>query len=189
MRTQQLARLTFLSLCLLPVLATAQQQKQQQPQSETAKILALEAKWTEAYKLRQIDILSTLLAKNFVITVEDGSTYGKSGYITHSADTSVHVDLAEQSGLKVRMYGNTAVVTGAYHEKGSSKGKPYGSCRIFPFVTACNDCSGWLSPSMAWKRSSVRSRPGPPNPYINQYQATGTIRVWLSTKLADYPFG
>src|SRR5258705_57480 len=63
MRTQQLARLTFLSLCLLPVLATAQQQKQQQPQSDTAKILALEAKWTEAHKLRQIDILSTLLAK------------------------------------------------------------------------------------------------------------------------------
>jgi len=47
------------------------------------------------------------------------------GYITHSADPSVQVDIAELSDLKVRMHGNTAVVTGAYHEKGKSNGKPY----------------------------------------------------------------
>ncbi len=29
------------------------------------------------------------------------------------------------SGVSVRVHGNTAVVTGAYHEKGISKGKPY----------------------------------------------------------------
>jgi ketosteroid isomerase-like protein len=29
------------------------------------------------------------------------------------------------SDLRVRMHGKTAVVTGAYHEKGTSKGKPY----------------------------------------------------------------
>lgn len=123
MRMHQLARLILFWFCFLPLLAA--QTKQPQPASEKAKILALEAKWTDAYKLRQIDILSSLLAEDFVITVEDGSTYGKSGYITHSADTSVHVDFAEQSSLKVRMHGNTAVVTGAYHEKGSSKGKSY----------------------------------------------------------------
>ncbi len=30
------------------------------------------------------------------------------------------------SDLQVRMHGNTAVVTGAYHEKGTEKGKAYG---------------------------------------------------------------
>ena len=88
-------------------------------------IRKLEEKWTESYKKRQIDILSSLLAEDFVITVEDGNTYSKVGYITHSADTSVHVDVAELSDLKVRMHGDTAVVTGAYHEKGKSNGKPY----------------------------------------------------------------
>ena len=120
---QQLVRLALFWFCFLPLLAA--QTKPQQPASETTTIVALEAKWTEAYKLRQIDILSSLLAEDFVITVEDGSTYGKSGYITHSADTSVRVDVAQQSNLKVRLHGNTAIVTGAYHEKGSSKGKPY----------------------------------------------------------------
>ncbi len=97
-----------------------------QNQSDTASaIRKLEEKWTESYKKRQIDILSSLLAEDFVITVEDGNTYSKSGYISHSADPSVQVDVAELSDLKVRMHGNAAVVTGAYHERGKSNGKPY----------------------------------------------------------------
>lgn len=93
--------------------------------SDAAAIRKLEEKWTESYKKRQIDILSSLLAEDFVITVEDGNTYSKSGYITHTADSSVEVDVAEIKELKVRMHGSTAVVTGAYHEKGKSNGKPY----------------------------------------------------------------
>jgi ketosteroid isomerase-like protein len=88
-------------------------------------IRKLEEKWTESYKNRQIDMLSSMLADDFVITVEDGNTYSKSGYISHTADASVHVDVAEMSDLKVRMHGNIAVVTGAYHERGKSNGKPY----------------------------------------------------------------
>lgn len=90
-----------------------------------SEILALEAHWSEAYKQRDITILATLLAEDFVITVEDGSTFSKGGYIAHTKDTSYHVDIAELSDLRCRMHGNTAVVTGAYHEKGTSKGKPY----------------------------------------------------------------
>ena len=93
--------------------------------SDAATIRKLEEKWTQSYKNRQIDILSSLLAEDFVITVEDGNTYSKMGYISHSAEPSVHVEVAEMSDLKVRMHGNTAVVTGAYHERGQSKGRPY----------------------------------------------------------------
>ena len=104
----------------LPVISSAQQGS---PDAE--KVLGLEKKWTESYKHRDIQILSSLLAEDFVITVEDGSTFGKEGYISHSADSDVHVELAEMSELRVRLHGNTAVVTGAYHEVGSSKGKRY----------------------------------------------------------------
>ena len=97
----------------------------QQKSPDPAKILQLEKGWTEAYKKRDLGNLSSLLAEDFIITVEDGSTYGKMGYISHSADSSVRVDIAELSEMKVRMHGNTAVVTGAYHEKGVSRGAPY----------------------------------------------------------------
>lgn len=96
-----------------------------QEKSDAATILALEMRWTESYKQRNIDILSSLLADDFVITIEDGSVYSKAGYISHSADTTVQVQVAKLSDLKVRMHGDTAIVTGAYHEKGESKGKAY----------------------------------------------------------------
>ena len=94
-------------------------------EDSTAQIRSLEQKWAESYKARKIDILSSLLADDFVITVEDGTTYSKSGYITHSADFSTQVAVAQLSDLKVHTHGNVAVVTGAYHEKGVSGGKPY----------------------------------------------------------------
>ena len=94
-------------------------------QSDAAVVKSLEEKWTESYKQHNIEILSSLLAEDFVITVEDGSVYSKAGYISHSADSSVHPEVAELSDLKVRVHGDTAIVTGAYHEKGESKGKPY----------------------------------------------------------------
>ena len=96
-----------------------------QEKSDAAAIKALELKWTESYKQRNIDILSSLLAEDFTITIEDGSVYSKAGYISHSADSKVHVQVAELSDLKVRLHGDTAIVTGAYHEKGESDGKPY----------------------------------------------------------------
>jgi ketosteroid isomerase-like protein len=110
-------------LCLFTclIIPSAAQEKA----DTAATIRKLEEKWTESYKNRKIDLLSSVLAEDFVITVEDGNTYSKSGYITHSADPSVQVEVAELSDIKVRMHGNTAVVTGAYHERGKSNGKPY----------------------------------------------------------------
>jgi ketosteroid isomerase-like protein len=116
---QPLPKLAICFLCCLPTLLTAQNS----PDGD--KVLALEKKWTESYKHRDVSILSSLLADDFIITIEDGSTYGKVGYISHSADSSVHVEVAELSELKVRMHGDTAIVTGAYHETGESKGKHY----------------------------------------------------------------
>ncbi len=69
--------------------------------------------------------MDSLLADDFIITVEDGSTFSKTGYIAHNGNSTVHVEVSDMSDLKVRMHGKTAVVTGAYHEKGTEKGKAY----------------------------------------------------------------
>ena len=98
---------------------------QSKPDSAASKILALEDKWNAAYKRGDVAIMGSLLAEDFIITVEDGSTFSKSGYIAHNGDSTVHVEVTEMSGQNVRMHGNTAIVTGAYHEKGVSDGKPY----------------------------------------------------------------
>ena len=120
MEIRTLSRLSLALLVCLTIRVAAQE-----PSGAAAQVRKLEEKWTAAYKERQINILSSLLAEDFVITVEDGNTYSKEGYITHSADTSVKVEVAELGDLRVRVRGNLAVVTGAYHERGTSNRKPY----------------------------------------------------------------
>ena len=87
----------------------------------SSKILELESKWNEAYKHGDVATMESLLADDFVITVEDGSTFSKSGYIAHNADSALHVEISEMAEVKVRMHGNVAIVTGACHEKGHPK--------------------------------------------------------------------
>jgi ketosteroid isomerase-like protein len=120
MSLRMASRLLFLAFLCLSVRMPAQESG---PGAE--QVRKLEEKWTEAYKQRDIDLLSTLLTEDFIITVEDGATYSKAGYITHSADPSVQVQVAEQSDMRVHVHGGMAVVTGAYYERGRSKGKPY----------------------------------------------------------------
>ena len=113
-------------LCLIAslVLPSAAQEKDKD-KADADYIRSMELKWTESYKQRQVAILSTLLADDFVITVEDGSIYSKTGYISHCAEPGTRVDVAEMTDLKVRMHGNTAIIAGAYHEVGESDGKRY----------------------------------------------------------------
>jgi ketosteroid isomerase-like protein len=101
-----------------------------QEKSDSATVRGLEMKWAESYKQHSIDILSSLLADDFTITVEDGNVYSKAGYISHTADSKVHVQIAELSDLRVRFHGDVAIVTGSYHEKGESEGKGYGLGQI-----------------------------------------------------------
>jgi ketosteroid isomerase-like protein len=114
--------LSAVTMCLLtmPSLRAAAQE-----QSDADQVRALDFKLTEAYKQRQVDLLASMLDEDFVITFEDGSVYGKTGYISFSATSTIKVDVAEMSEVKVRVHGNTAILTGVYHEKGKDKGGPY----------------------------------------------------------------
>jgi len=116
-----------LALIVLTFLAGWPLHSAAQNKSDTAsaKVLAAEDKWNTAYKRGDIATMESLLADDFIITLEDGSTFSKSGYIAHNGDPTIHIETTEMSGVSVRVHGNTAVVTGAYHEKVISKGKPY----------------------------------------------------------------
>jgi hypothetical protein len=65
-----------------------------------------------------------LLADDFIMTVAEGTLCNKSQIIAPVADKSYRPDVLQSSDMVVYSYGNTAVVTGAYYEKGVDKGKP-----------------------------------------------------------------
>jgi ketosteroid isomerase-like protein len=97
----------------------------QQKSDTVSKILALEAKWNDAYKRNDVGVMNSLLADDFLITVEDGTTYSKSGYIALAGGGFLRVEISEMSNLKVNVHGDVAVVTDVYHERGTLKGEPY----------------------------------------------------------------
>lgn len=112
---------SVLALCLLAGFAV---RNFAQEKSDAAAVRTMESKWVDAYKQRQIATVASLLADDYVITQEDGSVYGKVGFISYNAG-ALRVDVAEASDLKIHMHDNIAVVTGAYHEKGVQGGKSY----------------------------------------------------------------
>ena len=117
-------RALIFSTLVLCLLASPAVRDLAQEQPDVASIRALELKWVDAYKQRQIGAVAALLAEDYVITLEDGSTYGKVGFISYNAGP-LRVDIADLADVKIRMRENIAVVTAGYHERGVLGGKPY----------------------------------------------------------------
>lgn len=104
-------------LCLiLPVVAAAQ---------DSSKIIAMENLWNRAEVNNDAPAVRLLLADDFVMTVAEGTLYNKAQIVASVADKSYHPEILQSSNMVVHYYGNTAVVTGSYYEKGTDKGKPW----------------------------------------------------------------
>jgi len=96
MRTSMKTKLLLATFLLSATLAATFSAPQQKSES-ASKILALENKWNEAYKQGDVAAMNSLLAEDFIITVEDGTTFSKAGYIAHSADSDNRVLISEMS--------------------------------------------------------------------------------------------
>jgi ketosteroid isomerase-like protein len=113
-----------------------------QEQGAVAQVRRLEEKWAEAYKKHDIETLSKLLTDDFVTTVEDGSVYSKSGYIAFSADTSVRVEAAQASDLRIRIRGNNAVVTAFTMSAASPRASPTNTATASPTSGCGSETAG-----------------------------------------------
>src|SRR5207248_10007461 len=91
--------LSTLVLCLLGCIAV---RNLAQEKSDVASIRTLELKWVDAYKQRQIAAVASLLAEDYVISLEDGSTYGKVGFISYNAGP-LRVDIADLTDVKIQI--------------------------------------------------------------------------------------
>lgn len=127
-----------LCIAALPLLPAEAQEA-----TGTSEIRALELKMLDCYKHRQVEVFAAVLDEDFVITFEDGSTYSKTGYLSYSASSSTHVESADIPEMKIRMHGDTAVVTGIYHEKGIDNQRTYDYHDRFTDI--------WMKKSGKWR--------------------------------------
>ena len=94
---------------------------------DKSRIIALENSWNQAELHNDAHAVDMLLADDFVMTVADGYTMDKAAMLASVRDTSYKPDVLQSENMQVHMYGNTAIVTGSYLEKGKDKGKDKGN--------------------------------------------------------------
>ena len=93
--------------------------------SQKSKLIALENAWNQAQIHRDGKALDTLIGEKFVYTDTDGTVMDKARFIADVQDPTYQASVVANTDVEVYFYPGVAVVTGAYHAKGKSQGKPY----------------------------------------------------------------
>jgi hypothetical protein len=92
---------------------------------EEGHLLALETAWNHAEQSKDARALDQLLADTLVYVDYDGKLMSKSQYLDSTLKNDIRDEQINNDGMTVRIYGNAAVVNGAYRDKGVEKGKPF----------------------------------------------------------------
>jgi ketosteroid isomerase-like protein len=93
--------------------------------ADESRILLLENAWNKAEERKDVRALDELLANTLAYTDYDGTFMNKSQFLASVKDTTDKPEQIVNENVTVQVYGGSAVVAGAYHEKGTSRGKPY----------------------------------------------------------------
>src|SRR5690242_5590287 len=115
--------LTYCLLGFVLLVSAAWSQAQRSCGTEQA-VAALEQQWLQSQKTNKPDLLAPLLADKFVSTNSDGKVAGKGETIVTAKSNKY--SSAENTDVKVTVFGDTAVATGGFKGKGTDAlGKPF----------------------------------------------------------------
>jgi len=112
--------------CLILVSAMTMSAMAQDSGSVESKVIAIEKAWNQAYKFRDKKALGEILDDSIVLVNDDGSLQSKRVFLG-SVDTAKPSDQqqAEPESISVHVFGDVAIATGIFKEKGVENGKPY----------------------------------------------------------------
>lgn len=116
--------LSFLALAFVLATALAPAQNQSSREDE-GRILALETAWNHAEETKDATALDQLLNSSLVYVDYDGSLMTKSEFLAAIKAPDLHPSQIINDTAVAHVFGDAAVVTGTYREKGINKGKPY----------------------------------------------------------------
>lgn len=94
-------------------------------EAERTRILALENAWNLAEEHKDVKALDGLLASTMVYVDYDGSFMDKAQFMASIKAPSLHPEQIVNESMTAHVYGDSAIVTGVYREKGVAAGKPY----------------------------------------------------------------
>src|SRR5437867_963183 len=91
-------------------------------------LLKLETEFARAVASNDADALDDLLAYDWIIVEADGSIIDKAQFLGVIRSRALAHESMESTDLRVRVYGNTAVVTGLTSTKGKFMGQDFTAC-------------------------------------------------------------
>lgn len=113
-----------------------------------SKIVALEKAWNQAFKLRDIKAIDTLLDDSIILVNDDGSLQSKAAFLASVRDSKASDEQqVTPESISVHIFGAVAVATGVFREKGVEGGKSF--VRRNRFVDL------WVNKSGSWVCASA----------------------------------
>jgi ketosteroid isomerase-like protein len=92
---------------------------------DEGRILALETAWNHAEQGKDVAALDQLLSPQLVYVDYDGSVSTKGEFLASVKSEGLSPEQITNEQQTAHVFGDCAVVTGIYREKGMNKGKPY----------------------------------------------------------------
>jgi ketosteroid isomerase-like protein len=108
--------------------------------SDEQQIINLEQKWAEALVAEDVDALRSILSDDFAIS---GANYNKESYLALIQSPDFKYTSAKKSDLKVRLYGDTAIVFG--RQSGGSQYRGGVDFATFSFMNV------WVKQKGQWR--------------------------------------
>ena len=125
---------------------------QEQAASIESKIIAMEKAWNQAYKFRDKKALGEILNDSVVLVNDDGSMQSKTLFLA-SVDAARPSDeqQAEPESISVHVFGDVAIATGIFREKGIENGKSYAKRNRF--------VDTWINRNGSWMCAAAVATP------------------------------
>ncbi len=102
-------------------------QNSSKPEGDETQIIAFENLWNQMQIAHDANAMEQMLMldPDFVLTDYDGSVLNKAQFLASIRDKSNQLTTEVSQDMKLHRHGDTVIVIGATHEKGTLKGKPY----------------------------------------------------------------
>lgn len=117
--------------------------------TEATNLLKVDATWNDLRLKGDVDGLGPLLADDWMLTHSDGRTQTKADYLGELASRTRSNQQIENEDVSLRIYGDTAIVTGVSVQSGTNGGKPWSGRFRFTRV--------WVRDGGHWKMVASHS--------------------------------
>jgi ketosteroid isomerase-like protein len=105
-------------------------------------VAALDTEYQAAVKKNDVATMDRILADDFVLVTGLGKTYTKTDLLNEARSKSTIYEHQEDSAQKVRVWGDTAVVTALLWAKGTKDGKAF-DYKLWFSDTYARTPAGW----------------------------------------------